>query len=94
MLFASRRAGGEWRQLCLGLETDRPTLDAVAQRLMDRGTAMSGGASGCCGWTPAISSAPAPEQAECIRRTLEGPQARPAVPARAGGAGHHRPTSR
>ena len=23
-------------RLCLGLEVDRPTLDAVAQRLMDR----------------------------------------------------------
>ena len=24
------------QRLCLGLETDRPTLDAAAQRLMDR----------------------------------------------------------
>ena len=35
VLFAAGEPVGVER-LCLGLETDRPTLDAAAQRLMDR----------------------------------------------------------
>ena len=35
VLFAAGEPVGVER-LCLGLETDRPTLDAVAQRLIDQ----------------------------------------------------------
>ena len=52
VLFAAGEPVGVER-LCLGLETDRPTLDAVAQRLMDqysyerRGLRLAGTAEDC-----------------------------------------------
>ena len=63
VLFAAGEPVGVER-LCLGLETDRPTLDAAAQRLMDRYRYERLDAS--------YQLCSAPEQADCIRRTLEG----------------------
>ena len=69
VLFAAGEPVGVER-LCLGLETDRPTLDAVAQRLMDqysydrrgiRLVRLDGSYQLCS----------APEYADAIRSTLE-----------------------
>ena len=52
VLFAAGEPVGVER-LCLGLEVDRATMDAVAQRLMDRYSYVSA----WCGWIPATSCA-------------------------------------
>ena len=57
VLFAAGEPVGVER-LCLGLETDRPTLDAAAQRLMDRYRYERRGIRLL--------------RLDCIRRTLEG----------------------
>ena len=58
-------------RLCLGLETDRPTLDAAAQRLMDRYRYERRGIR-LLRLDASYQLCSAPEQADCIRRTLEG----------------------
>ena len=70
VLFAAGEPVGVER-LCLGLETDRPTLDAVAQRLMDRYRYERRGIR-LLRLDASYQLCSAPEQAECIRRTLEG----------------------
>ena len=68
VLFAAGEPVGVER-LCLGLETDRPTLDAVAQRLMDQYSYERRGIRLLrLDASYQLCSAPA----DCIRRTLEG----------------------
>ena len=88
VLFAAGEPVGVER-LCLGLETDRPTLDAAAQRLMDRYRYERRGIR-LLRLDASYQLCSAPEQADCILQDAGGAQARPAVPARLGGAGHHR----
>ena len=70
VLFAAGEPVGVER-LCLGLETDRPTLDAAAQRLMDRYRYERRGIR-LLRLDASYQLCSAPEQADCIRRTLEG----------------------
>ena len=69
ILFAAGEPVGVER-LCLGLEADRPTLDAVAQRLMDqysyerRGTRLRR-------LDTSYQLCSAPEYADYVRKTLE-----------------------
>ena len=58
-------------RLCLGLETDRPTLDAAAQRLMDRYRYERRGIR-LLRLDTSYQLCSAPEFAPEIRRTLEG----------------------
>lgn len=58
-------------RLCLGLETDRPTLDAAAQRLMDRLRYERRGIR-LLRLDTSYQLCSAPELAPEIRRTLEG----------------------
>ena len=58
-------------RLCLGLEVDRPTLDAVAQRLMDRYSYDRRGIR-LVKLDTSYQLCSAPEFAPYIRRTLEG----------------------
>ena len=69
VLFAAGEPVGVER-LCLGLETDRPTLDAAAQRLMDRYRYERRGIR-LLRLDASYQLCSAPEQADCIRRTLE-----------------------
>ena len=57
-------------RLCLGLEVDRPTLDAVAQRLMDRYSYERRGIR-VLRLDTSYQMCSAPEYASWIRRTLE-----------------------
>ena len=57
-------------RLCLGLEVDRPTLDAVAQQLMDRYSYDRRGLR-LIRLEGSYQLCSAPEQANLIRRTLE-----------------------
>ena len=57
-------------RLCLGLEVDRPTLDAVAQRLMDRYSYERRGIR-VLRLDASYQMCSAPEYASWIRRTLE-----------------------
>ena len=57
-------------RLCLGLEVDRPTLDAVAQRLMDRYSYERRGIR-VLQLDTSYQMCSAPEYASWIRRTLE-----------------------
>ena len=59
------------QRLCLGLETDRATLDRAAQDLAEE---YEGGKRGVrlLRLEGSYQLCSAPEQAECIRRTLEG----------------------
>ena len=58
-------------RLCLGLEVDRPTLDAVAQRLMDRYSYDRRGIR-LLRLDTSYQLCSAPEYAGYIRKTLEG----------------------
>ena len=70
VLFAAGEPVGVER-LCLGLEVDRATMDAVAQRLMDRYRYERRGIR-LLRLDASYQLCSAPEQADCIRRTLEG----------------------
>ena len=70
ILFAAGEPVGVER-LCLGLETDRPTLDAVAQRLMDRYSYERRGLR-VVRLEASYQMCSAPEYAGYIRKTLEG----------------------
>jgi len=69
VLFASGEPIGVER-LCLGLEVDRPTLDAVAQRLMDRYSYERRGLR-VVRLDSSYQMCSAPEYAPVIRKTLE-----------------------
>ncbi len=69
VLFASGEPIGVER-LCLGLEVDRPTLDAVAQRLMDRYSYERRGVR-VVRLDASYQMCSAPEYAPVIRKTLE-----------------------
>ena len=58
-------------RLCLGLEVDRPTLDAVAQQLMDKYSYDRRGIR-LLKLDTSYQLCSAPEFAPCIRKTLEG----------------------
>jgi segregation and condensation protein B len=58
-------------RLCLGLEVDRPTLDAVAQRLMDKYSYERRGIR-MVRLDTSYQLCSAPEYAPIIRKTLEG----------------------
>ena len=70
VLFASGEPVAVER-LCLGLEVDRATLDAVAQQLMDRYRYERRGIR-LLRLDTSYQLCSAPELAPCIRRTLEG----------------------
>ena len=70
VLFAAREPVPVER-LCLGLEVDRPTLDAVAQRLMDRYSYDRRGIR-LLRLDTSYQLCSAPEFAGYIRKTLEG----------------------
>lgn len=57
-------------RLCLGLEVDRPTLDAVAQQLMDKYSYQRRGIR-LLRLDTSYQLVSAPEFAPCIRKTLE-----------------------
>ena len=88
VLFAAGEPVGVER-LCLGLETDRPTLDAVAQRLMDQYSYERRGIR-LLRLDASYQLCSAPEYADYVRKTLESRKPARPVPARSGGAGHHR----
>ena len=69
ILFAAGEPVGVER-LCLGLEADRPTLDAVAQRLMDQYSYERRGIR-LLRLDASYQLCSAPEYAEYIRRALE-----------------------
>lgn len=69
VLFASGEPIGVER-LCLGLEVDRPTLDAVAQRLMDKYSYERRGIR-LVRLDASYQMCSAPEYAPVIRKTLE-----------------------
>ncbi len=69
VLFASGEPIGVER-LCLGLEVDRPTLDAVAQRLMDKYSYERRGIR-LVRLDTSYQMCSAPEYAPVIRKTLE-----------------------
>ena len=69
ILFAAGEPIGVER-LCLGLETDRPTLDAVAQRLMDRYSYERRGLR-LLRLDASYQMCSAPEYADYVRKTLE-----------------------
>ena len=69
ILFAAGEPIGVER-LCLGLETDRPTLDAVAQRLMDRYSYERRGIR-LLRLDASYQLCSAPEYADYVRKTLE-----------------------
>lgn len=69
VLFASGEPVGVER-LCLGLEVDRPTLDAVAQRLMDQYSYERRGIR-LLRLETSYQMCSAPEYADSIRKTLE-----------------------
>lgn len=70
VLFASGEPVAVER-LCLGLEVDRPTLDAVAQRLMDKYSYERRGIR-LVRLDTSYQLCSAPEHAAHIRKTLEG----------------------
>ena len=69
VLFAAGEPVGVER-LCLGLETDRPTLDAVAQRLMDQYSYERRGLR-LLRLDASYQLCSAPEYADYVRKTLE-----------------------
>ena len=69
VLFAAGEPVGVER-LCLGLETDRPTLDAVAQRLMDQYSYERRGIR-LLRLDASYQLCSAPEYADYVRKTLE-----------------------
>ena len=69
ILFAAGEPVGVER-LCLGLETDRPTLDAVAQRLMDQYSYERRGLR-LLRLDASYQLCSAPEYAGYVRKTLE-----------------------
>ena len=69
VLFAAGEPVGVER-LCLGLETDRPTLDAVAQRLMDQYSYERRGIR-LLRLDASYQLCSAPEYAGYVRKTLE-----------------------
>ena len=69
VLFAAGEPVGVER-LCLGLETDRPTLDAVAQRLMDQYSYERRGIR-LLRLDASYQMCSAPEYADYVRKTLE-----------------------
>ena len=70
ILFAAGEPVGVER-LCLSLETDRPTLDAVAKQLMDRYRYERRGIR-IVRMDASYQMCSAPEYATYIRKTLEG----------------------
>ena len=76
-------------RLCLGLEVDRPTLDAVAQRLMDKYSYDRRGIR-LLRLDTSYQLCSAPRVCRLYPKDPGEPQTRPPVPARPGGTGHHR----